>query len=100
MARIELGGIPSYMHGGIERYVHDGVKPGDFLTAVFENNLMKAAMRADDNNLHLLLEYARLLYNLPGNCFGSPEAVKKWIARGGLNGIVEERRGGEEEGDD
>lgn len=90
MARIELGGIPSYMHGGIERYVYDGVKPGDFLTSVFENNLMMAVMRADSTNLHLLPEYARLLYNLPGNCFGSPEIVKAWCKCGGLNGMKEE----------
>jgi hypothetical protein len=92
----EFGKIPDYMRGGIRRYVEKGVRPGDFLTAVFENNLMKAAMYADGTNIQLLLEYARLLYNLPGNCYGSEKAVKEWCKKGGLEGIMKARRDEEE----
>jgi len=39
--------IPEYMHKGIYLYITHHIKPGDFLTAVIENNLHESMSRAD-----------------------------------------------------
>jgi hypothetical protein len=80
-------GIPHHMRGAIERYVMHGAPMGDFLRAIFANDFMEAAGRADDENQHALLAYARFLYNhVPATCKGSYEAVDAWMAQGGLVG--------------
>ena len=80
--------VPSHNHGGLQRYIENGIVPGDFLTAVLENNLMRALGRADEINRYRLFEIASFLYNVaPSQCYGSPHAVKEWSTLGGLNGI-------------
>jgi hypothetical protein len=65
---------------GIRRYVLHGEPMGDFLMAVFSNNLIETAARADDKNILLLKEYAEFLYEyVPSGCKGSKEIVKNWI---------------------
>ena len=72
--------IPQRMMGGIERYINDRIPPGDFLMAVFQNNLSEAVGRADEENMANLPAYAAYLYNeAPQGCHGSPEKVKKWL---------------------
>lgn len=79
--------IPDHMRAGIERYVMSGVPMGSFLTAVFANDFMEAAGRADAVNQRALFGYAQFLYNsVPHACKGSYEAVNQWIAQRGLNG--------------
>lgn len=76
----EKHGIPDYMHGAIERYVFDGIHPGDFLTALFSNDFMEAAIRADSTNIECFRAYAMLFYNdLPRGCWGSPELMREWM---------------------
>jgi hypothetical protein len=75
------------MREGIVLYVEKGVLPGGFLKALFSNDLMEACARADAENIRLLPSYARLLWGqCPSGCFGNPELVRLWIARGGLRG--------------
>lgn len=65
---------------GIDRYVQYGIRPGGFLTAVLENNLMGAMERADSENRIDLFEICRYIYNhCPILCHGSPEIVNEWI---------------------
>lgn len=79
--------IPVNMHEGFARYVLLGGIPGSFLTAVFENNLLHAASKADIHNAPLLSDYARILFNrLPTACFGSEDAVAAWHTKGGAIG--------------
>jgi hypothetical protein len=79
--------IPARMHGGIVRYMLSGVVPGSFLRAVFENDLMGAAGKADAENMLLLHVYARFIYNhMPTPSWGSPEKVKAWAKSGGMLG--------------
>lgn len=81
--------IPLQMRGGITRYLVQHIPPGDFLRAVFENDLLDSIGRADEGNRAAITTYARFLYNeMPirgteGAPWGSPEAVTKWIAQGG-----------------
>ena len=72
--------IPAHMQEAIMRYIFDRVKPGDFLTAVLENNLQKAVGHADEENIRLLGTYVQFFYNqAPASCSGSPAAVKDWL---------------------
>lgn len=85
--RADWSRIPHHMRSGIELYVMRGVPMGSFLTAIFANDFMGAAGRADDENRHALFAYATFLYNhVPSQSKGSYEAVQAWIARGGIHG--------------
>ena len=83
--------VPERMRPGIVRYVERGIEPGYFLRAIFQNDLIEAARRADDENAEILPSYALLmLRSLPAACWGSRADYDAWIARGGLVGISEE----------
>lgn len=86
MERINLEGIPEYMHDGIRLYVERGILPGSFLTAVFENDFMQACACADQNNQRCLWHYGAMLYSVPMNCKGDIEAVMRWVEMGGIRG--------------
>ncbi len=73
--------IPAHMHEGITAYVETRRPVGGFLAALLSNDLIRAAGRADDENAAALMGWVRFLYNYaPGNCWGSPAAVKAWLA--------------------
>ena len=89
MQGLEL--IPEYMRDGMTRYIKRGIPPGSFLTAVLSNDLMGALRKADDTNINAMPAYGRFLYNYaPAGCYGSPDAVDRWVKKGGTEGI--ERR--------
>lgn len=72
--------IPPYMWGGVKRYMVDRIPPGDFLTALFSNDLMDAFGRADDENSANMRRYCQFLYNYaPRGSYGSREAVRAWL---------------------
>ena len=74
-------GIPEYMHGGIIRFYENGIPPGDFLTAVLDNDLKEAAGRADSTNIECLKNYVMWFYNYaPGGTWGFAGATDKWCA--------------------
>jgi hypothetical protein len=73
--------VPAHLHDGIARYVTEGRATGDFLRAVFENDLAAAAQRADMVNRHRLAEIALFVtWHCPSACWGSPVAVSDWLA--------------------
>lgn len=79
--------IPDRMGGGIERYVKHGIKPGDFLTAVIENDLHMTLSRADDENLKNLSAYVGYFYNeVPQSAWGSKAKMNAWMKHKGLEG--------------
>ena len=68
------------IRAGIMRYVEHGIKPGDFLTAVLENNLMEAMGRADEDNRRDIFEICQFVHmEIPGICHGSPAIMKEWM---------------------
>ena len=78
----EYAKIPAHMQEALRRYVLGHRKPGDFLYAVICNDLQKAVGHADEQQLPLLRTYVRWFYNIAqGNCWGSPERMKGWLAR-------------------
>lgn len=75
--------IPKRMMDELQRYIENRVSPGDFLTAVIQNDLKEAVSRADDENLINLPAYVAFLYNhAPIGCWGSRENFKCWIEEG------------------
>ena len=70
---------PGYMIEQLNNYIKTGQDLGHFLTAVIENNLMRATARADGHNILNIPAYCAYLYNeAPSACHGSPEKVKAW----------------------
>jgi hypothetical protein len=79
--------IPAHMRDGVQRYVMHGVEPGNFLTAILENDFMEAVGRADDDNRATLVGWAMFIYNhTPSSCHGSPARVASWLDEGGILG--------------
>lgn len=80
-------GVPIHLHDGLVRYVMFGCPVGGFLTAVLSNDLMESSGRADDQSRASMFEICSFLHNdVPGSCHGSPERVREWIEKGGLEG--------------
>ena len=76
------GLIPEYMQGGIIRYYSNGYGPGDFLTAVINNDLIEAVSRADATNKNHLHDYVMWFYNYaPSGSWGFPGASEKYISQ-------------------
>lgn len=72
--------IPNHMIEGLQRYIRNRIHPGDFLSAVINNNLRRAAERADDINARIITAYVAYLYNhAPSNSWGYAGALDKWI---------------------
>ena len=73
-------GVPHYMHGGIIRFYENRIPPGGFLSAVIDNDLREACVRADDTNRHCLFDYMMWFYNhAPSGTWGYQGAVNDWI---------------------
>ena len=95
--RLKQKEIPDYMRPGILRYVMYGQKPGDFLTAVVENDFAQAFFRADDTNRMILDRYASLLFDvIPYEAVGKENSLR-WRELGGKVGITTKttERGGD-----
>lgn len=88
--------LPEHMQGAAQRYVEQGIPPGGFLEAVICNNLKEAIMRADDINADHLKDFVMFFYNeTPGDCWGSREAMIKWIEARRGNELTPVPDGGE-----
>lgn len=74
--------IPDSLHGGLVRYLVDGIRPGSFLCAVLENDLLEAVTRANPpENFEALPALVRFLFNeAPATSYGSAEKVAIWCA--------------------
>ncbi len=71
----------------LQRYRILGIKPGDFLTAVLNNDLIGAVGYADEENLAALPEIVRWVYNeLPAGAWRTKANIDRWIEIGGING--------------
>jgi len=65
----------------IDAYITEHRAGGDFITAVLENDLRKAIQHADLRNRQDLHETTMYVFcNVPSRAWGSPEAVKNWLA--------------------
>jgi len=80
--KLDYSYIPTdYCVEGMKNYFEHHIKPGDFLTALLENDFLKALRYADPVNMSRLGDWAQWLTNEPGMMtYGSKEAVARWIA--------------------
>lgn len=85
--------LPAHCRPGMKRYIEDGLKPGDFLTKVIENDLVHSFAQADDINIRRMFDYAKFLYQeAPGQAWGSKKIMADWMKRKGLKGIAAEAK--------
>ena len=74
--------IPEAQFRALNDYARHGIQPGQCLVAILSDNLFEAMSRADEYVLAALpaiVTYIRSV--MPAGCWGSPEAVSRWIAR-------------------
>ncbi len=71
---------PQHTKESFDRYVESGILCGGFGSAVLENNLMEAVLRADSVNIEAIPHICAYVYHkMPASCHGSPEIVRAWI---------------------
>ena len=64
--------LPEHIRGGARRWIEDGIPPGDFLEAVFRNQLCEAFGRADETNQAAMFSIVQFMYNeAPMDCRGT-----------------------------
>lgn len=81
--------LPEHMRSAVELYLTHGILPGGFLTAVLENKLIEAAVKADHINIQRLRDWADFVYNwLPATCWGSETFVKAWSRKQMHTGVA------------
>jgi len=75
--------IPRHIRAAMDAWGREAHPHGDFLKAVFTNNLNEACARADLENQRALPAIALYTYNeLPNDCWGTPARYAEWKARG------------------
>ena len=71
--------LPEHMQGAARDYIEGHQRPGDFLVAVLENDLVGAFGQADDENTAAMFAWASWLYNeAPAAAWGSRAKVDAW----------------------
>jgi hypothetical protein len=81
LERMRKAAVPEHLHEGLVGYLVHGIKPGSFLAAVLENNLMIAVTSADEQSMAGLRAIVRfLLHSAPDGAWGSRATVNAWIA--------------------
>jgi hypothetical protein len=79
--------LPIKIEIALSRYVEHHMPTGGFLRAVLSNDLFRAFALADEGNRIELFNICNYIYNeIPGNCWGSPEKVNRWIEIGRPSG--------------
>ncbi len=72
--------LPEHMREAAQGYLERGETPGRFLMAVLCNNLVEAAMQADEINRLCLFDWAGWLYNnVPAPAWRTEEKVRAWM---------------------
>ena len=79
---LDYSKLPERLQGGAQRYIENGIIPGDFLTAVIQNNLKETIGRADDDMIKVLREIVTWFYwEAPAGCWGSVKHMNEWIQK-------------------
>ena len=88
MKDINYNLLPEHIAAGAQRYIERGEDVGDFLRAVICNDLKESFGRADAVNRARMFEIVSFFYNeAPGSCWGSPQAMTKWMQHQGMQGL-------------
>lgn len=72
--------LPHYMFEGVSNYLLKHMPAGDFLMAVFRNDLSAAVAHADAENQRQLVKWVEFLWgHVPAMAWGSSEKVIDWL---------------------
>lgn len=65
----------------LDTYKKSKLSPGSFLTAILENDLIGAVLKADNDSKKIIPEITKYCWdNFPHNIWGSPEAVETHLS--------------------
>lgn len=79
--RTKYGDIPKLTLDSLHAYVQERVPAGDFLRAVFSNDLREAIAHADDENLKALKAIVMYCHwEIPTQAWGSREKYDDYLA--------------------
>lgn len=85
--RYDYSRIDPLVRESLDAYAETGRPTGQFLASLLSNDLFAACARADNENVWTIPIVTAYVYNhLPGECWGSPAAVRAWIKQRGLAG--------------
>lgn len=73
--------VPPHTKETLDAWAATGRPCGHFATAILSNDLREAVGRADTDHLRALPAIVAYVYNrLPIGCWGSPEAMDRWLS--------------------
>lgn len=72
--------VPRHMQEELLAYLDDRRPPCRFLSHVLANDLYGAACCADESNAASLFQWANVLHWLPGNAWGSQQAISNYLS--------------------
>jgi len=82
---------------GLVRFVKGGIRPGGFLCALLENDLVSAVQCADAHNRTCISAWVTYMVQaLPSECYGSSRKVNRWIKAHAAKSAVEAGTSGSE----
>jgi hypothetical protein len=77
---IDYGKLPLSMRVGMLLYIEKGIRMGSFGDCLLAGDLYSAVAHADAENRYRIADIAEWLHmEAPPACFGTREAVEKWI---------------------
>lgn len=80
--------LPEHFREPVRLYVEQGVRPGDMITAILNNNLLDACCWIQPELLPQIKELVLWFHwEVPALSWGSPIRVWLWTEAGGANGI-------------
>ena len=78
--RLDLCRVPESLHSGLVEYFAARRRPGGFLSAVLQNDLRDAVLRADVENLARIGSLVMFLVNYtPATAWGSEDVFNGWL---------------------
>lgn len=80
--------VPHHQREGIFEYIRVGRPTGGFLFALLSNDLFDAVSRADPGSMGGMKATVNFMRRMPIGCYGSRDAVIKWMRDGGLIGKI------------
>jgi hypothetical protein len=73
--------LPKHFYDSLKLYLEHGCQPGQFLTAVLSNDLVRAVTYADPEAMASLKRIVQFVYNdIPSPCWGTPDRVQAWTS--------------------
>jgi hypothetical protein len=78
--KLDYSGLPDHLRDGMRRYFEARIRPGRFLNAVLEGDLVGTVLFADENSLGQLPTVIRWLRDTPPiSTWCSRERVNAWV---------------------